>query len=96
MPRGVDDLAHFAAEGVDLADDLPLGDAADGRIAAHLGDGVGVHGQQDGVQPEPGGGQGRFDAGMAGADDDDVELIGEWSHTLSGLLGGMSILLLRH
>ena len=41
---GVDDLAHLAAEGVDLADDLPLGDAADGRVAAHLADGVGVHG----------------------------------------------------
>ena len=40
---GVDALAHHAAERVDLANDLPLGDAADGRIAAHLGDGVGVH-----------------------------------------------------
>ena len=43
---GVDDLAHLAAEGVDLADDLPLGDAADGRVAAHLGDGVGIHREQ--------------------------------------------------
>jgi hypothetical protein len=41
---GVDPFTHFAPEGVDLADDLPLGDAADGRVAAHLGDGVGVHG----------------------------------------------------
>ena len=29
---GVDALAHFAAEGVDLADNLPLGDAADGGV----------------------------------------------------------------
>ena len=84
MPAGVDDLAHRAAEGVDLADDLPLGDAADGRVAAHLADGVGVHGQQDGAQPEPGGGQGGLDAGVAGADDDDVIIVNEIGHENTG------------
>ena len=43
-------------------------------------DGVGVHGQQGGAQPQAGGGEGRFDPGMAGADDDDVELVGQREH----------------
>ena len=79
--RCVDDLAHLAAEGVDLADDLPLGDAADGRVAAHLGDGVGVHGEQHGAQAEPGRGEGGLDAGVAGADDDDVVIEGQSVHS---------------
>ena len=37
---GVGEEAHGAAEGVDLADDLALGDAADGGVAGHLADGV--------------------------------------------------------
>ena len=48
---GVDGQAHGAAEGVDFADDLPLAHAADGRIAAHLGDGVEIAGQQRGLAP---------------------------------------------
>ncbi len=40
MPVASITLPHHAAQGVDLADDLPLGDAADGRVAAHLADGV--------------------------------------------------------
>jgi len=44
--RGVGHPAHEAAQGVDLADDLALGQAADGRVAAH-GAGLGrVHGDQ--------------------------------------------------
>jgi hypothetical protein len=39
---GVGDLAHDAAEGVDLADEMALGDAADGGIAGHLRDQVKV------------------------------------------------------
>ena len=35
-------------------------------------DGVGVHRQQDGAQPQPRRREGGFDAGMTGADDDDV------------------------
>jgi len=77
---GVDDLAHFASQGVDLADDLPLGHAADGRVAAHLGDGVGVHGQQGRAQAEAGGGEGGLDAGVAGADDGDVVVVREREH----------------
>ena len=42
---GVDRPAHGPAQGVDLADDMPLGHAADGRIAAHLRNRVEVRGQ---------------------------------------------------
>ena len=65
---GVDRPAHRAAEGVDLADDLPLGDAADRRVAAHLADGVAIGRQQRGARPQPRGRQRRLGAGMAGAD----------------------------
>ena len=80
MAAGVDDLAHLAAQGVDLADDLPLGDAADGRVAAHLGDGVGVHGQEHSAQAHAGGRQGGLDAGMAGPDDDHIEIVSQFTH----------------
>ena len=43
---GIDGPGHGAPEGVDLADDLSLAHAADGRIAAHPGDGVEIAGQQ--------------------------------------------------
>ena len=76
----VDNFAHLAAQRVDLADDLPLGDAADRRVAAHLGHGVGVHGEESGAHPQPRRGQSRFDAGMAGADNEDVEVVGKLSH----------------
>jgi hypothetical protein len=36
-------LAHLAAERVDLADQMALGGAADGRVAGHLTDRVEVH-----------------------------------------------------
>ena len=44
--RGIGHAAHDAAQGVDLADDLPLGQPADGRVAAHGPGFGGVHGDQ--------------------------------------------------
>ena len=72
--RRVGEDAHRAAEGVDLADDLPLGHAADRRVAAHLADGVAVDRQQRGPQAHPRRGQRGLEPGVAGADDDDVEI----------------------
>ena len=72
---GVDRPAHQPAQGVDLADDLPLGDAADGRVAAHLADGVAIGRQQRGPRPEPRSGQRRLGPGMPGADHDHVEIV---------------------
>ena len=82
--RGVGEHAHRAAQGVDLADDLPLGHAADRRVAAHLADGVAVDRQQRGPQPHPRRGQRGLEPGVAGADDDDVEIVR--SRDIGGLL----------
>ena len=40
--RGVGIESHRAAESVDLANDVALGETADGGIAGHLRDGIGV------------------------------------------------------
>jgi hypothetical protein len=74
--RGVDRAAHHAAEGVDLADELRLADAADRRVAAHLADGVAVGREQSRAGPEPGRGAGRLHPGMAGPDHDHVVRVG--------------------
>ena len=47
LDRGtIGGAAHETAEGIDLADDGALRDAADGGIAAHLADGFEVRGEQ--------------------------------------------------
>ena len=74
----VDGPAHRPAQGVDLADDLPLGDAADRRVAAHPGDRIQPAGQKRGPSPQPRRRQRRLDAGMSAADDQDVEVTGRW------------------
>ena len=71
--------AHGAAEGVDFADHVAFGEAADGGVAAHLPDGVEVLGDEGDAAAEAGDGEGGFDAGVPAADDDDVKaaLVGE-------------------
>ena len=74
--RRVGEDPHRPAQGVDLSDDLPLGHAADGRVATHLADGVDVDRQQGRPEAHPARRQGRFQASMPRADDEDVILIG--------------------
>ena len=68
----VGDEAHQAAEGVDLADDLALAEAADGGVAGHAAEGGAVVGDEDRartkIRRRPGG----FRAGVSAADDQDV------------------------
>ncbi len=73
----VGDFAHDSAEGVHFADQVSLGDSADGGIARHLGDQVDVQRVESGLQAHAGGGHGGFASGMSGADYDYVELFGE-------------------
>ena len=68
---------HFAAQGVQLPDQVTLGGAADGGVAGHIAHGVQVDGQAHRFQPQAGGGQSRLDAGVSRADDGDIKL----SHT---------------
>ena len=71
----VDRPGHGPAQGVDLAHDLPLGHAPDGRVAAHLGDGIEIAGQQRGRCPHARRRQRRLAPGMPGADHHDVEVV---------------------
>ena len=64
--RCVGHLARQSAQGVYFADDLPLRDAAYGRVAAHLGYLVHVHRYQTCPCAHPGCRRGRFAAGVAG------------------------------
>jgi hypothetical protein len=74
---GVGNFAHDAAERVDLADEMALGDTTDGRIAAHLGDEVEVHGDERGLEAHARGSHGSLAAGVTGAHDNDIVLFGE-------------------
>ena len=79
--RGVDGLAHFAAEGVDFFDEMTLCSAADGRIAAHGGNAFDALGDQKGTRAKACRSKGGLAAGMASAGNDHVEFFrGKGSH----------------
>ena len=69
---GVGHPAHDAVERVDLADQVALAQAADGRVAAHLADGLELVGQQQRARAQTRRRSRGFAAGVAAADDDDV------------------------
>ncbi len=73
--RGVGKDTHRAAQGIDLANDLPLGHPPDRRIAAHLPDRIAIERQQGRPKTHSRGRQRRLDPGMPGAYHDDVKLI---------------------
>ena len=72
--RAVGGNRHRAAHGVDLAHEVALADAADGRVAAHLADGREALRHEQRARTHPGRRKGRLGAGVAAADDDDVVL----------------------
>ena len=72
-PAVVGGHRHRPAERVDLLDEVSLADPADGRIAAHLPEGLDALREQQRLRPGAGRGERRLGAGMAAADDDDVE-----------------------
>jgi hypothetical protein len=74
---GVCDLAHNAAEGVDFADEMSLGDTAHRRIARHLGNEIDIKRVKRRLQSHARTSHGRLATGMPGSDDDNVELFGE-------------------
>ena len=63
-------FAHAAAEGVDFAHQMPLGQTADGGIAGKMTDAVHVAGDDEHVVAQTGERHGRFTAGVSGPDDD--------------------------
>ena len=73
---GVGRLGHLTAEGIQLPDKVTLGGAADAGVAGHIADGIQRDGKDDGTAAQPCGGKGGLDAGVACADDGDIELSG--------------------
>ena len=73
---GVRQAADDAAEGIHLVHQLALGGTAHGRVAGLPGDAIEVERKQGGVQAQPGGREGRFAAGVAAADDDQIKAFG--------------------
>ena len=71
----VGDAAHHAVEGIDLAHEMALAQAADGRIAGHLADGREAVGDERRPGAQARGRGRRLAAGMAAADDDDIEAL---------------------
>ena len=70
---GIGDAAHQAIQGIDLADQMTLAETADGGIAGHGADGRETMGHQGSLRAHPRSRARGFAAGMAAADDDDVE-----------------------
>ena len=73
----VGDAAHQTVQGVDLANEVALSEAADGRIAAHLADRLELMGEQQGARAGAPGGMGRLAASMAAADHDHIPGLGQ-------------------
>jgi hypothetical protein len=68
----VGQAAHDAVQGVDLADQVALAQAADGRVAAHLADRLELVGEQERARAEPRRGRRRLAARVSPTDDDHV------------------------
>jgi hypothetical protein len=65
---------HDATQGIDFLYQVTLADAANGRIAAHLAEGIDVMRKQQGTDTQACRCQRRLGAGMTTANDDDLEL----------------------
>ena len=70
-------LRHLAPQGVQLPDQMALAGAADSGVAGHVAHRIQIDGEDDGLHPQPGGGQRRLDPGVARADHGDIKLSGE-------------------
>ena len=75
MPARIDCARHDAAECIDLARQVSLANAADGRVAAHLADRLEILRQQQRARAHARGRRRGLRARVAAADDDDVEFL---------------------
>jgi hypothetical protein len=69
----LDGPGHRSAERVDLAHEVPLADAAEGRVATHLAEGLDALGQQQSLVAHPRGRERRLGAGMAATHHNDLK-----------------------
>jgi hypothetical protein len=72
-PGAVDRSGHRATERIDFLDEVPLADAADGGIAAHLAERLDALRDQQRARPHPGRRKGSLGAGVTAAHHDDLE-----------------------
>ena len=70
---GIGPQAHHAAQGVDFANHVPLGQAADGRIAGKMAQTIHIAGDKQRLVAHAGQGGRGFAAGMAAAHHDGVK-----------------------
>ena len=73
--RAVGSHGHRPAQRVDLAHQMRLADAANGRIAGHLADGLDALRQEQRRRAKPRRSERRLGPGMTAADDDDIEAL---------------------
>lgn len=64
--------SHFAAEGIELINEVRFGEPADRGIARHTSDRIDATCDQECFDAHSGGDQGRFGAGVSAADHDDI------------------------
>ena len=64
--------SHFAAESVKFADEMTFGEAADGWIAGHPGDGGNLRGNKESFAVHSCGSERGLAAGVTAADDNDI------------------------
>ncbi len=81
--------AHYAPECIDLANDLALADAADGRIARHAPNGRHIHRYQRGLTAHARGRRRGLDARMPATDDHDVEISFHRRRILPDVVNGL-------
>jgi hypothetical protein len=77
----IGDLAHDAAEGVDLTNQMAFCHSANGGVAAHLGDEIEIHGDESSLEPHAGSGHRGLAPGVACTHHSDIVLFGE-SHPI--------------
>jgi hypothetical protein len=70
--RLVRQIAHDAAQGVDLFDQVAFGEASHRRVAGHVGHSVQIYIKYQDFQTHSGGRQGAFAAGMPGSHHDEI------------------------
>ena len=75
--RSIGSACHHAAEGIDFLDEMALANAADRRIAAHRAERLDVVRKQERPHAHARRCERAFGAGVAAADDDHVEFLGE-------------------
>ncbi len=83
---GIGYFAHDSAKGVDFANEMTFGDAADGRVAGHLRDKVEVEREQGGAQAHASRGHRRLTAGVSCANYDYIVLFSKWHRPAASIL----------